>query len=98
MLPGVFVGASDALTAGGPEPALPDHPAPCVRQPDRGTTAAGVPAQVRRWTSCAGPVSFSEVVLAVPQRGYGVYVQIKQVDATDRTDEILAGLRLSAYS
>ncbi|MEV8510727.1 serine/threonine-protein kinase [Dactylosporangium sp. NPDC051484] len=93
--PGVFVGASEAL-AGGVAPALPDHEA-CVRQPDRTVNAAGGSAQVRSWKSCPGPVSYSEVVLAVPQRAYGVYVQIKQVDGVDRTDGILAGLRLSAY-
>ncbi|MET7427228.1 hypothetical protein ABZS58_50400, partial [Dactylosporangium sp. NPDC005555] len=94
-LPGVFVGASDALTTG--EPALPEHPAPCVRQPDRATTVAGAPVQVRRWTSCAGRVSYSEAVFTVPRRGYGVYVQIRQVGTADRTDEVLAGLRLAAY-
>ncbi|WP_433206087.1 protein kinase domain-containing protein [Dactylosporangium sp. CS-047395] len=97
-LPGVFVGASDALVAGGPAPALPEHPAPCVREPDRTARAAGLPAEVRRWTACPGPVSYSEVLVPVPQRGYGVYVQIRQVDGADRTDDILAGLRLAAYS
>ncbi|MEV0567273.1 serine/threonine-protein kinase [Dactylosporangium sp. NPDC050588] len=92
-LPGVFAGA---FTTGGPAPTLPGHAAPCVRQPDRTVAVAGTQAQVRRWTSCAGPVSYSEVLLSA--RGYGVYVQVRQVGAADRTDEVLAGLRLSAYS
>ncbi|MGI5179567.1 serine/threonine-protein kinase [Dactylosporangium sp. CA-152071] len=91
--PGVFAGA---FTTGGPAPTLPEHAAPCVRQPDRTVAVAGAQAQVRRWTSCAGPVSYSEVLLSA--RGYGVYVQVRQVGTADRTDEILAGLRLSAYS
>jgi eukaryotic-like serine/threonine-protein kinase len=92
----VFAGATDALTAGGPEPALPEHAAPCVRRPDRFATAAGVRVPVHRWTSCPNGTSYSEVVLRQP--GFGVYVQIRQVDGPDKTDEILAGLRLSAYS
>lgn len=94
-MPGVFVGASDALRSGGPAPALPSHAA-CVRQPDRSVNVGGNPAQVLRWTSCGAEVSFSEVLLAVPQRGFGIYVQIKQVGDADLTDEILAGLRWSS--
>lgn len=93
--PGVFVGASRALLAGGPAPALPSHNS-CVQQPDRTVTVGGNPALVRRWTSCGASVSFSEVVLDLPQRGFGVYVQIKQVGDVDLTDEILTGLRLSS--
>ncbi|MEV4620127.1 serine/threonine-protein kinase [Asanoa sp. NPDC049573] len=92
-MPGVFVGASNALLAG--NPALPSHPS-CVAAPDRTVEVAGSPARVTRWTSCGAAVSFSEVVFAVPHRGFGVYVQIKQVGESDLTDEILAGLRLSA--
>ncbi len=94
-IPGVFVGASRALLAGGPEPAFPSHTS-CVRQPDRTVDVGGSAARVRRWTTCGASVSFSEVVLAVPRRGFGVYLQIKQVGDADLTDEILAGLRLSS--
>ncbi|GAB3956970.1 serine/threonine-protein kinase [Micromonospora vulcania] len=94
-VPGVFVGASKALLASGPAPALPGHTS-CVQQPDRTVDVGGNLARVRRWTSCGASVSFSEVVLAVPQRSYGVYVQIKQVGDADLTDEILAGLRMSS--
>jgi eukaryotic-like serine/threonine-protein kinase len=94
-MPGVFVGASRSLSAGGAAPALPTHTS-CVEQPDRVVTVAGNPARVRRWTSCGATVSYSEVVFAVPQRGFGVYVQIKQVGDADLTDEMLAGLRLSS--
>ncbi|MEV7331207.1 serine/threonine-protein kinase [Micromonospora sp. NPDC093244] len=94
-IPGVFVGASKALLAGGPAPALPSHVA-CVQQPDRTVDVGGNQARVRRWTSCGDSVSFSEVVLSVPRRGYGVYLQIKQVGDADLTDDILAGLRLSS--
>ncbi|MFF0151583.1 serine/threonine-protein kinase [Micromonospora sp. NPDC005203] len=92
---GVFVGASRALLAGGAAPALPSHTS-CVPQPDRTVDVGGNQARIRRWTSCGASVSFSEVVLTVPQRGYGVYVQIKQVGDADLTDEILAGLRMSS--
>ncbi|MFC7711744.1 serine/threonine-protein kinase [Micromonospora lupini] len=94
-MPGVFVGASRTLLAGGPAPALPSHTS-CVPQPDRTVDVGGNRALVRRWTSCAASVSFSEVVFAVPQRSFGVYVQIKQVGDADQTDEILAGLRISS--
>ncbi|MEV0131575.1 serine/threonine-protein kinase [Dactylosporangium sp. NPDC050688] len=93
VLPGVFAGA---FTTGGPQPVLPEHPAPCVRRPDRTLAVAGGQALIRRWTACAGSVSYSEVLFVA--RGFGVYVQVKQVGAVDRTDEVLAGLRLSAYS
>ncbi|GIF72266.1 serine/threonine protein kinase [Asanoa siamensis] len=92
--PGVFVGTSRSLSAGGPAPALPSHPS-CVPAPDRVVDVAGNPALVRRWTSCGAAVSFSEIVFAVRQRGFGVYVQVKQVGEADLTDEILAGLRLA---
>ncbi|MET7671277.1 serine/threonine-protein kinase [Micromonospora luteifusca] len=94
-IPGVFVGASKALLAGGPAPALPSHTS-CVQQPDRTVDVGGNTARVRRWTSCGASVSFSEVVLSVPQRSHGVYLQIKQVGDADLTDEILAGLRMSS--
>ncbi|MEU8329975.1 serine/threonine-protein kinase [Micromonospora sp. NPDC048839] len=94
-IPGVFVGASKALLAGGSAPAFPSHTS-CVPQPDRTLDLGGNQARVRRWTSCGASVSFSEVVLTVPQRGYGVYLQIKQVGDVDLTDEILADLRLSS--
>lgn len=88
--PGVFAGVSAAI--GGAT--LPAH-AGCTRQPDRRVTAAGLGGTVRRWVECAGtPVTYSEAVLS-SARGDGVYVQIRQVDAIDRTDEILAGLRYS---
>ncbi|GAA4257348.1 serine/threonine-protein kinase [Dactylosporangium darangshiense] len=96
-MPGVFAGASRALLPGNPDPALPGH-ATCVRRPDRTVDVAGTPALVRRWTSCGAAVSYSEVVFAVPQR-FGVYIQIKQVGASDVTDDVLAGVRLSgSYS
>ncbi|MEH1167064.1 serine/threonine-protein kinase [Micromonospora sp. CPCC 205539] len=94
-IPGVFVGVSKALAGGGPVPALPSHTS-CVPQPERTVDVGGNPARVRRWTSCGASVSFSEVVIAVPQRSFGVYVQIKQVGDVDVTDEILAGLRISS--
>jgi eukaryotic-like serine/threonine-protein kinase len=94
-IPGVFVGASKALLVGGPAPALPSHTS-CVQQPDRTVDVGGDRALVRRWTSCRASVSVSEVVFAVPQRSFGVYVQIKQVGDADLTDEILAGLRMSS--
>ncbi|GAA2389143.1 serine/threonine-protein kinase [Dactylosporangium salmoneum] len=94
-IPGVFLGASKALLAGGTAPAFPNHTS-CVRQPDRTVNVRGYQAQVQRWTSCEAAVSYSEVVIAVPQRGFGIYVQIKQVGDADLTDEILASLRWSS--
>jgi hypothetical protein len=95
-VPGVFVGASKALGSGGTAPTLPDHSG-CVRAPDRTVSVAGTTAQVHRWTGCDGTsVSFDELVFAVPGRNFGVYVQIKQVDSTDRTNTILGDLRLTS--
>ncbi|MET8154060.1 hypothetical protein, partial [Actinoplanes sp. NPDC005259] len=75
--------------------ATPPVHAGCTRQPDRPVTAAGLGGTVRRWTNCAGTtVTYSEVVLS-SGRGDGVYLQIRQTDAIDRTDEVLAGLRYS---
>jgi hypothetical protein len=42
-----------------------------------------------RWTGCAGTsVSYSEALRS------GTYVQIKQVDRVDRTDQVLGSLRV----
>jgi eukaryotic-like serine/threonine-protein kinase len=92
-VPGMFAGLTSEL---GPQtaPALPDH-RECVQQPERRLRTAGLDARVFRWTECAGtPVSFSEVLLAPPGGGFGVYVQIKQVDSVDRTDRLLGRLRI----
>jgi hypothetical protein len=84
-VPGMFAGLLPATETA---PALPDHQG-CVQQPERRVRAAGFEARVFRWTRCAGgDVSYSEVVLP------GVYVQIKQVGATDRTDRLLTRLRI----
>ncbi|BCJ50585.1 serine/threonine protein kinase [Actinoplanes sp. NBRC 14428] len=86
--PGVFAGTSAALRGGRSAPRPPAHDR-CTPRPDRPVTVAGTPTRIRSWTGCGGTtVSYSEVVLD------GVYVQIKQVDGTDRTDEVLRGLRL----
>jgi hypothetical protein len=93
-VPGVFAGASEALGVGVDTAALPGHE-PCARQADRQVTVYGLTGDVRRWIGCAGTaISFSEVLLAVPGNRYGVYVQIKQVERADRTDEILRTLRV----
>jgi hypothetical protein len=100
--PGVFIGlfptAAESPRDGQTGPALPVH-AGCLRQPDRDVTAPPLAGRVQRWTACAGtPLSYSEVVLRSPQ-GYGVYVQIKQTDRLDRTDQILDSVRTDrAYS
>jgi hypothetical protein len=78
--PGVFVGSGTPV-------ALPDH-RECARQPGRPFVLGGLTGRVERWTDCAGTsVSYSEALLA------GTYVQIKQVGAADRTDEVLRSLR-----
>jgi hypothetical protein len=93
-VPGVFVGASRSLASGGPTPALPSHDA-CTPGADRIVMVDGNAARVRRWTACSGTAtSFSETVFTVPQRDFGIYVQIKQVDGVDRTDSILGSLRI----
>jgi hypothetical protein len=79
--PGMFAGL---LPATGTAPALPDHQG-CVQQPERRLRDA----RIFRWTRCAGgDVSYSEVLLP------GVYVQIKQIGAVDRTDRLLSRLRI----
>ncbi|MBL7260831.1 serine/threonine-protein kinase [Paractinoplanes lichenicola] len=87
--PGVFAGLSDS--ASGAE--LPAH-AGCARTPDRRVVVDGLTGRVQRWTGCAGTsVSYSEVVLSA-NGGRGVYLQIRQDDPGDRTDEVLRGVRL----
>ncbi len=86
-VPGVFVGVSRALRDG--TPVLPDH-ATCVRQPDRQYSIGSRTAAVQRWTGCGGTtISFSEALMAPPVGDYGIYVQIRQVDGIDHTEEIL---------
>ena len=87
--PGVFAGLTSTPTA----VRLPAHDR-CTLQPDRRVRVNGLAGRVQRWTGCAGAaVSFSEVVLTAPD-GRGLYVQIKQVDQPDRTDEVLHTVRL----
>ncbi|WP_203903826.1 serine/threonine-protein kinase [Virgisporangium aliadipatigenens] len=94
-VPGVFVGASRSLAGGTVAPTLPEHPE-CAREPDRTVTVAGVPARVRRWVRCGGTATaFDEVTFEPAQRGFGVYVQLRQVDAKDRTDAVLGSLRIA---
>ncbi|RKN31558.1 serine/threonine-protein kinase [Micromonospora musae] len=93
-VPGVFAGASRSLGSGQPAPALPAH-ADCTAHPARPVAIGDLTGWVRRWVGCGGtPISFSEVLLAPAHDGYGIYVQIKQVDRTDRTDWILESLRV----
>ena len=92
-VPGVFVGASRALRRG--TPVLPDH-STCVREPDRTYGLGSRTATVQRWTRCAGTsISFTEALVTPSTGDYGVYVQIRQIDGTDHTEEILRGLRTS---
>lgn len=94
--PGAFVGISRELgKPGTPGAVLPEHK-DCRRNPDREYRSNELTGHVLRWTGCRGTsVSFSEVLLTGRDGTYGVYVQIKQVGQTDRTDEILDSLRLS---
>jgi hypothetical protein len=92
-VPGVFAGASRALRGGAP--ALPDH-STCVREPDRRYSLGSRTATVQRWTRCGGTrISFSEALMTPSTGDYGIYVQIRQVDGTDHTEEILRRVRTS---
>ncbi|MGC4838148.1 serine/threonine-protein kinase [Micromonospora vinacea] len=92
--PGVFVGVSRALR-GAEQPALPDHSG-CTPAAARVVTVATFSGTVRHWARCGGAqTSFSEVTL-VAAATFGVYVQVKQTDGLDRTDEILGTLRVDA--
>ncbi|MDG4782064.1 serine/threonine-protein kinase [Micromonospora sp. WMMD961] len=91
--PGVFVGVSRALPATD-RPALPDHSG-CTDASGRAVTVGALSGTVRHWARCGGTErSFSEVTLAGVEGSYGVYVQVKQTDGADRTDEILGTLRV----
>lgn len=95
-VPGVFAGASRSLGAGQAAPVLPAHDG-CTPHPVRPVAVGGLTGWVRRWAGCDGTsISFSEVLLTPAHDGYGVYVQIKQVDRIDRTDRILDGLRVKS--
>ena len=79
--PGVFAGLF--TESAGPTP--PSH-GNCTRLPERRVVAAGRTGIAQRWTGCEA--SYTEVLLD------GVYLQITQVDGTDRTDDVLRTLRL----
>jgi eukaryotic-like serine/threonine-protein kinase len=90
-VPGVFAGVTPALR--GTAPALLDHSV-CARQPDPHPDLGARTAVVRRWTGCGGTgVSFTEALITQRTGGYGLYVQIRQVDGADHTDAILRGVR-----
>ncbi|WIM96695.1 serine/threonine-protein kinase [Actinoplanes oblitus] len=73
---------------------LPVHGS-CTRQPDRRVSAGELSGSARRWTGCAGTaLSYTEVLLTGPG-GRGVYLQIRQDDEADRTDDILRTLRVT---
>ncbi|MBG6105415.1 hypothetical protein IW249_005829 [Micromonospora vinacea] len=93
--PGVFVGVSRALR-GAEQPALPDHSG-CTPAAARAVTVATFSGTVRHWARCGGAqTSFSEVTLVAAAATFAVYVQVKQTDGLDRTDEILGTLRVDA--
>ena len=84
--PGVFAGTAVALT----DPVFPRHDE-CTRHPGRRLVLGGLTGRVEIWTDCAGTsVSYREVTL-----GGLVYLQIKQVDQADRTEEVLGTLRVA---
>jgi hypothetical protein len=78
--PGVFAGL-----IGNTGPTPPSH-GNCTRLPERRVVAAGRTGVAQRWTGCEA--AYTEVVLD------GVYLQITQVDGTDRTDAVLRTLRI----
>ncbi|MEU1245418.1 serine/threonine-protein kinase [Micromonospora arida] len=93
VTPGVFVGVSRALR-GAEQPALPDHSG-CAPVAGRAVSVAAFSGTVRHWARCGGTqTSFSEVTLVAAAGTFGVYVQVKQIDDVDRTDEILGTLRV----
>ncbi len=72
---------------------LPPHDG-CAKEPDRPVVVDGLAGRAQRWTACLGTsVSYSEVVLSEPG-GRGVYLQIRQAEAVDRTDQVLRGIRI----
>ena len=59
-------------------------------------TARSTGRRSRHWSRCGGAqTSFSEVTLVAATGTFGVYVQVKQTDGVDRTDEILGTLRVN---
>ncbi|MEQ4305899.1 serine/threonine-protein kinase [Plantactinospora sp. B6F1] len=93
-VPGVFAGASRTLGTGQAAAALPAHDG-CTPHPARPVAVAGLTGWVRKWAGCDGTsISFNEVLLTATDNGYGVYIQIKQVDQVDRTDQVLDSLRV----
>ncbi|WP_285554752.1 serine/threonine-protein kinase [Actinoplanes regularis] len=88
--PMVLAGISGSI----PPPAgatLPIHPT-CVAQPGRRIAFGGLSGRVQRWTGCGGTrSSYSEVLLAGAS---SVYLQLRQSDEVDRTDEVLRTLRV----
>ncbi|RZU53099.1 serine/threonine protein kinase [Krasilnikovia cinnamomea] len=80
--PGLFAGTAAGLSRA----KLPEHPR-CTRQPERPIVSAGRTGRLTRWTGCAGTaLAYSEALLG------DVYVQIKQTEGPDLTEQILDGL------
>ena len=65
----------------------------------RAVTVATFSGTVRHWARCGGTqTSFSQVTLVAAAGTFGVYVQVKQTDGVNRTDEILGTLRVDMSS
>lgn len=90
--PSLLAGASRWIVPGATA-TWPTHPG-CTREAARRGSFAGLNGEIHRWTSCAGTtVAYSDVLLS-SQRSRGVYLQLKQVNGVDRTDEVLRTIRL----
>jgi eukaryotic-like serine/threonine-protein kinase len=87
--PGVFAGIGDNM----PAAVAPAH-TDCTRAPDRRIVVDGLSGRVQRWTACSGTsTSYSEILLTEAS-GRGVYLQVRQAEAVDRTDQVVRGVRI----
>ncbi|MEU4419405.1 serine/threonine-protein kinase [Actinoplanes sp. NPDC024001] len=92
--PSLFAGVSRWLVPGA-RATWPTHDG-CTRRPDRRGSFAGLSGEVRTWTNCGGaPIAYTDALLTDGGRRPGVYLQLKQVDGVDRTDEVLRTVRLA---
>jgi hypothetical protein len=91
--PGVFVGLTTDVTAGKLPPATAAVHPQCTKGQPEPYTRGTLKGTITHYTGCkTGTSSISEIGLTDTGGKFGLWIRIKQVDATDRTKKILDSL------
>jgi hypothetical protein len=98
-IPSIFIGLTTDVNV--PPKTVSDHTAAtnggCTKGKARTKTFGTLTAQITPWTACkTGTPSVTEVGLVDAGKKFGAWVRIKQVDANDLTDTVLATIKLGA--